>query len=120
MPPVVRRTDGKVELLESEAGLPIGILEDQAYPANEVKLAAGDVVIMFTDGINEAMNNNGELLGAEKLIEEIYESQTKSPSAIGKQICNMVNLHLGQAEPHDDMCFVCVGRKSDDPSTQSG
>lgn len=117
MPPVVRRASGEVELLESESGLPIGILEDQTYPANEYKMAPGDVVIIFTDGINEAMNEDGDLLGTEKFIAEIRESQAKTPSSIGKQICNVVNEHMGQEQPHDDMCFVCVGRKSDDPAT---
>ena len=117
MPPVIRHANGEIELLESESGLPVGVLEDQDYPPNETKLAPGDVVIMFTDGINEAMNEEGELLGTDKFINEIRESQAKTPAAIGKQICNMVNLHLGQTQPHDDMCFVCVGRKSDGPST---
>ena len=117
MPPLIRRADGTVELLESDSGLPIGILSEQEYPANVLELKRGEVVIMFTDGINEAMNESGEQLGTEQVVSDIIESQSKSPTAIGKQICNTVNRHLGQEPPHDDMCFVCVGRSTDDPST---
>ena len=111
MPPVVRRTNGEVELLESESGLPIGILEDQEYPANQCRLAPGEVVIMFTDGINEAMNSAGEQFTTEAIIKEIEISQVKTPEAVNQVIRSALAQHMGTEKAIDDMCLVTLCRK---------
>ncbi|MEM9410641.1 MAG: PP2C family protein-serine/threonine phosphatase, partial [Planctomycetota bacterium] len=110
MPPVIRKQNGEVEIFKGGSGLPVGVLEDADYAAAEIQLDEGDVAVLFTDGINEAMNESGEILGMAELIEEIKLSQTKTPSAIGKEICQIANRHMGSSPPHDDMCLVCFGR----------
>jgi serine phosphatase RsbU (regulator of sigma subunit) len=90
--------------------LPLGILEEAEYESVEVKLAPGDAVVLYTDGINECMDAEGNQLTTQRLVEEIRISQAKSPEAIGKVVCNTVTRHAGAQPPIDDMCLVCLGR----------
>lgn len=110
IPPVVRTANGDVELVHGESGLPIGVVEDAEYEATRFELNDGDVLILFTDGINECMNKEGEILGLTNLLEGIRASQTKTPSTIGKEICQIANRHMGANPPFDDICLVCFGR----------
>jgi len=113
MPPILRTaaTGEIVELSTDESGLPLGIMEDQPYHSVEVKLDPGDVVVLYTDGINEAMNASGEQLTTPRMIEDIKTSQTKTPQAIGEQIRKTVSRHSSGFPAIDDMCLVCIGRK---------
>lgn len=111
MPPIIRRqATGEIEQLASEeSGLPLGILEDFEYESVTIKLEPGDMVVMYTDGINEAMNADGEQLTTERMIQVIREGQAKSPHVMGEQICEAVNRHAGRTPAIDDMCIVCLG-----------
>ena len=112
MPPIIRRADGSVHQLAIEqAGLPLGIVEDYPYESVEVQVNPGDVVVMYTDGINEAMNAAGEQLTTQAMIKEIEVSQAKTADAIGELICDMVGRHIKMEPPIDDMCLICLGRK---------
>jgi serine phosphatase RsbU (regulator of sigma subunit) len=111
MPPIVRRKNGEIqELVASEASVPLGIFENAEYLSLATTLEVGDVVVMYTDGIHESMNSDGNLLGIQAIIDEIKTSQAKSASAIGKVICQLVSSHVGSQPPHDDRCLVCFGR----------
>ena len=111
IPPVVRDCQGEVRLLEGSSGLPIGIMEDSQYKANEYRIEGGEVIALFTDGINESMNDAGEMLGLRDLLKGIKQSQTKTPATIGREICQIANRHMGSLAPFDDMCLVCFGRE---------
>lgn len=111
MPPIVRRADGTIETVASaESGLPLGILDDFEYSSCDMVLNEGDVIVMYTDGLNEAMNEKDELLTTESMIEELRQGQAKTSQKIGEQICQHVMRHMGFREPIDDMCMVCIGR----------
>jgi serine phosphatase RsbU (regulator of sigma subunit)/pSer/pThr/pTyr-binding forkhead associated (FHA) protein len=112
MPPIVRSAaTGEIrQIAIDESGLPLGILEDYEYEAVQIELGPGDIFVMYTDGINEAMNSDGMQLTTEKMIDEIREGQAKSPEAVGEQICQAVARHAGREPAIDDMCLVCIGR----------
>lgn len=113
MPPLVRNAAGEYrKLAEEEAGIPLGISEDFQYESLEVALEVGDVVTMYTDGVNEAMNADGEQLTTSRLIEELKDSQCKEPQTICERIVKIVARHSGDTPAIDDICAVCFGRNS--------
>ena len=113
MPPLLRNEAGEYrKLAEEEAGIPLGISEDFEYESIEVALEVGDVVTMYTDGVNEAMNANDEQLTTSRLIEELIESQCKTPQAICERIIKIVARHSGDTPAIDDICAVCFSRNS--------
>ena len=114
MPPIIRRNDGSVETVATaESGVPIGILEGYKYESYSTKLGAGDVAILYTDGINEAMNAKDEQLTSEALINELRQCPIKTPQGIGDNLCKLVNQHMGFRPPIDDICMVCVGKAAE-------
>ena len=113
MPPLLRNAAGEYrKLAEEEAGIPLGISEDFEYDSVEVALEVGDVVTMYTDGVNEAMNDKDEQLTTARLIEELKESQCKAPQTICERIVKIVARHSGSTPAIDDICAVCFGRNS--------
>ena len=113
MPPVIRRNDGTVETVATEeSGVPIGILEDFQYESFTTSLNPGDVAVLYTDGINEAMNEKDEQLGSDAIVTELQQCPIKSPVGIGDNICKLVNQHMGFRQPIDDICLVCVGKEA--------
>jgi serine phosphatase RsbU (regulator of sigma subunit) len=91
--------------------VPLGVLDDFEYEAATVSLEPGDVLLMYTDGVNEAMDQDGNQLTTTGLIEDIRTSQTSTPETIGQMVCESVARHSGQTAAIDDICLVCVGRE---------
>ena len=113
MPPLLRNEAGEFrKLAQEEAGIPLGISEDFEYESIEVALEVGDVVTMYTDGVNESMNAAGEQLTTSRLIEDLKESQCKTPQLICERIIKIVARHSGDTPAIDDICAVCIGRNS--------
>lgn len=112
MAPVIRcASDASIsEPGEEESGLPIAIDEGMEYEAVEFSMKAGDVAVMYTDGINEAMNEKDEEFGMERVRELTAEGG--GAAAVSKRIVDAVLEHIGDAPPFDDMCLVVIERTS--------
>jgi sigma-B regulation protein RsbU (phosphoserine phosphatase) len=108
LPPLVKRADGTVEKLAGAGGSPLGILIGMQFGSESRQLAAGDTVILYTDGIIEAMNARDELYGYQRF-EEIVRKSPGAPEALKAAIIEDVNLFSGLATQHDDMTLVCLG-----------
>jgi serine phosphatase RsbU (regulator of sigma subunit) len=110
MPPLLRLAAGQVESIGAqEAGVPLGIDSEAAYAQTTRKLAVGDSVTMFTDGISEAMNSNGALYGIDRLRKQVA-GESANVSALGRQILDDVRRFVGGVSQSDDMCLACLGR----------
>ena len=60
-------SNGTVRTLDSKDGLPLGLLEECRYSDTRIPLKSGDQLVLYTDGITEAMNPEGELFGKQRL-----------------------------------------------------
>jgi serine phosphatase RsbU (regulator of sigma subunit) len=110
MPPLIRRSGGRVEGIgEVQAGLPLGIDGGQPYEAVRTSLCPGDVVVLHTDGINEAMDREGRQFGFERLREALVSAPGGAP-AVGEAILAAVRSHVAGHPHSDDMTLVCCGR----------
>ena len=111
MPPIIRTASGSARVMDQDNyGLPLGVDLDAEYTAETLKLEPGDVVLLYTDGVNESMNEKGEQLGLEKLVHEIKQSQAKTPELVGKAVCQSIKRHVNGHTQFDDICIVCLGR----------
>ncbi|HEX3599174.1 MAG TPA: SpoIIE family protein phosphatase [Lacipirellulaceae bacterium] len=110
MAPILRRREGAVsELGEDSAGLPLGVAEGYEYESFTHKVEPGDVLTIFTDGFSEAMNNERELYGIERLKTQI-SSPIGSLVDFGQHILEDVHKFVDGYDQSDDMCLVCFGR----------
>jgi sigma-B regulation protein RsbU (phosphoserine phosphatase) len=68
-PPLISRSGGGYEFLELKRGLPMGVQEDFSYSFSEITLSGGDRLYLYTDGVNEAENPQGEQFGNGRLLD---------------------------------------------------
>ena len=111
MPPLVRSTDGSVREAggDEEACYPVGILEDSEYRAISFSLEPGELMLLFTDGVFEASDDSGKILG----LEAMQESMARSGGNPEQTVLDLVELARRHAvEQEDDMCLVAVKRNA--------
>jgi sigma-B regulation protein RsbU (phosphoserine phosphatase) len=108
--PVYRALEtGEAILLETRGDtFPLGILEDADYEDTRLKLTPGDVVVLFTDGIVEAMNERQEMFGFERLLELVKTSKAASADELLHEITDQVNAYVGSAPQHDDLTVIVL------------
>ncbi len=103
--PILRRTSGVIERLEA-GGLPLGILDGTAYESGSVTLQSGDNLVIFTDGLVEAVNERDEEYGEERLLSVLNGGASNPPSKLLSRIMVDVDLFVGNAPQHDDVTCV--------------
>ena len=90
-------------------GTILGIMEDVVMEEAAFELAAGDVLVFYTDGISEATNADGELYGEERLVEFLSALPPGlHPEAIAQSILREIERHLGRLEAQDDRTLVVL------------
>jgi phosphoserine phosphatase RsbU/P len=84
-PPVVVHRDGSHHRLQEGGGV-LGVFAKQDFAAGSVLLERGDRIVLFTDGVTEAGNVNGEEFGEERLVELVQENRTAGAKEIQERI----------------------------------
>lgn len=109
-PPLVcRAVDGKHEFLRlEEGGTVVGLFPEYPFKEGTVQLQPGDVVVAFTDGISEAMNEADEEFSEERLMEAIHSTTPRSASDMITHILAQVDGFTAGAKQHDDMTLVVI------------
>lgn len=110
MPPLLRRRDGTIEPVGSEiTGFPLGVSAGFAYEQARVSLAPEDWVVLYTDGISEAMDAEDNLYGTDRLQSGLAE-RPQSVTDLGHRILDSVRRFVAGHPQSDDMCLLCFGR----------
>ncbi|MDX2242073.1 MAG: SpoIIE family protein phosphatase, partial [Leptolyngbyaceae cyanobacterium bins.302] len=111
---LVVRASGVVERVSTgDLGFPIGLIEDIAEFVNqmEISLQPGDGIVLFTDGITEALSEANELYGVERLCQIVAQSWQASAQAIRQAIIQDVRHHIGQQKVYDDITLLVIKQK---------
>jgi sigma-B regulation protein RsbU (phosphoserine phosphatase) len=104
---MIRRASGAIERLEA-GGLPLGILGDAKYESGQVALQPGDWLLIFTDGLVEAVNTRGEEFGEERVIPLLHAGAGASPAELLKQITTSLDAFVGNTPQHDDVTAMLL------------
>jgi sigma-B regulation protein RsbU (phosphoserine phosphatase) len=88
--------------------LPLGLIPGTEYHQTVVSLASGDLLILFTDGINEAQNEAGDQLGLERLLSIAQRLPAGSAAAAGPELMAAVAQFRGNAPAKDDATVVAL------------
>ena len=106
-PAPYRISAGRVERLPLPA-FPIGLLPQGVFPSREFTFAAGDRLVLFTDGIVEAADNTGDPFGYERLEALLEKEASRSAEDLLAAVLAVVALHVGDAELEDDRALVLL------------
>lgn len=115
-PPMVcsHRFKGVSELDDATA-VALGVVHNMEYPQEIYQLVPGDVVLLYTDGINEALNRQGREYGMKRL-RRVVASGTAEPTLVVKRVVSDVKRFVGGATQSDDQTLVAFGMKVHDPT----
>jgi phosphoserine phosphatase RsbU/P len=105
--PMLCRKSGALERLDA-GGLPIGISADAPYQSGSVVLAPGDWVVIFTDGVVEAMNTRGDEYGEPRLLASVAGGATGTPAEMMQRILADLDGFVGNTPQHDDVTCLLV------------
>ena len=76
-------------------------------------VAKGDVAVLFTDGVSEAMNENADLFGEDRLSALVEESAGDTVETLQQRILSDIDVFVGTADQHDDMTLVLIKIEED-------
>jgi phosphoserine phosphatase RsbU/P len=109
--PLIRRRDGHLEEFgRSVSGLPLAIMPDYRYEMAETTLEPGETVILYTDGVTDAMNAAGDRIG-DAAIRQAICCAGPGAQAVGDAVVKAVQRHVADRPQFDDITLVCLARK---------
>jgi sigma-B regulation protein RsbU (phosphoserine phosphatase) len=108
LPPIIKKADGSLMTLSTAGGAPLGMLPGMKFSQETAKLERGETMILYTDGIVEAMNAKEELYGYARF-EALLKKSPADPGMLKTAIIEDVNRFTGLSPQHDDMTLVCFG-----------
>jgi phosphoserine phosphatase RsbU/P len=108
LPPLLRSRSGAVSELQIKGNIPLGVFENTLYGETEHMVQAGDSVILYTDGVTEAMNKEGVLFGTEQLKRVFASSGKDGPEALLAAVSRAIAEHTAGFPQSDDVAMVCL------------
>ena len=110
MSPIIRRANGTVEQFDAElVGPPVGVVEDYPYDSETRGLEPGDLVLITTDGVDEAMDPAGKLYGSDRVLEFVKRGPARAEE-LGKSLLADVRRHASGRPQNDDITIMSFGR----------
>lgn len=110
MSPMILQPGGTIEEFDEESiGLPIGVMEDYPYEVVRRVIEPGETIVFFTDGVDEAMNPDGDLYTLERMREFIANSSSKADE-LGRALLTDVRAHANGRPQNDDITIMTFGR----------
>lgn len=107
--PILARAGGQVELLAAE-GMVLGVLDDVKLEEKQVTIELGDAVLMYTDGLPDAINEHEEEFGMERLVGCVRQYSSGPAQDLIKQVDQEVAAHAGAQPQFDDYTLVALKR----------
>ena len=109
-PPLVAGRGGAVRILDDISGPSVGVFPGVRYAPRRVVLEEGDVCLLYTDGVSEALSEANELFGDERVRLVLEAHRAGGPAAVVAALLDDVRQHQGGAPQSDDITMVCFER----------
>ena len=87
---------------------PLGLFDDLPFMGESIDDIRGKQLLIYTDGLNEAMNTAHEQFGDERIIELLSDNQTLTACQVVEKLKEAVERHRDGAEPNDDLTLLCL------------
>jgi sigma-B regulation protein RsbU (phosphoserine phosphatase) len=87
---------------------PLGLWEDDPFDGETIADIRGRQLLIYTDGLNEAENQQKELLGNKRLLELMADTQSLDSHQVIDMLKEAVEQHRNGADPNDDLTLMCL------------
>ena len=109
--PMLIRPDGSSELLPLTGGVALGVAPDFKFPSQTVQLEPGDTIMLYTDGVTEAMDENGEQFGVERMHEVFAGNPPENSQQAAEAMFQAVRDFVGDTPQSDDITCLVLRRE---------
>ena len=109
-PPLVVRADGSVEFLPQTKGIALGVAPVFKYQSESFKINPGDTIILYTDGVSEAMNEAGEEFGTERMSAVFEGAAPLSSEDATLKLFEALRAFVGETAQSDDITCLTLYR----------
>jgi serine phosphatase RsbU (regulator of sigma subunit) len=106
--PVINVGDDQCAFLKMETNMPIGPMPGMPYVGGEIDSIKGKPLLIYTDGLNEAENNERQLLGNERMLDILRKSKAGNARELIESLAAEVERHREGAEPSDDLTMMAI------------
>jgi sigma-B regulation protein RsbU (phosphoserine phosphatase) len=110
--PPLHLCDGRVERIAS-GGLPIGLFTNAEYPASQVRMAPGETLMLYSDGLTEARNREEEEYGVDRLAAALSRRPDRRPKEIVLASLEDVARFRAGAPAGDDLTLLAIRRSAE-------
>jgi phosphoserine phosphatase RsbU/P len=109
LPPLLIH-QGQVKSIEA-TGLPLGLFCNERFSVNSFELQKGDTLFLYTDGLSETADRDGNEFGVEKLARLLSENYNLSPRSLIENCVREVTAFRGTVSPDDDLTLMAIQRR---------
>ena len=109
--PAIKKENGGFEIFKDRHGFVLGGEEGMKYRDYEIRLSPGDKLFVYTDGVPEANDPDGNMFGVERMIDALNEDPDASPEQILGAVRGEISKFVREAERFDDMTMLCLDYK---------
>ena len=106
--PMLKRPDGRFELVRDKHGFVIGGMDGMKYKEYTLEMEPGAKLFLYTDGVPEATDENGTLFGADRMLDALNREPDADPKGILKNVRAAVDEFVKDAEQFDDLTMLCM------------
>jgi sigma-B regulation protein RsbU (phosphoserine phosphatase) len=107
-PPYIKRSDSKLERLDQRHGAAVGAVDGLAYKQEDILLAKDDLLLMYTDGVTEAMDPEHALFEEHRLVDLLQSRDFDTPETLLRETINRVKDFENGAEQADDITMLAL------------
>jgi sigma-B regulation protein RsbU (phosphoserine phosphatase) len=107
-PPLLFRPDGERPTRLKGTGIILGVMPEAEFGEETIALETGDLLLLYTDGITEAINSREEQFGEERLIETVMNCRDLPPGEIVDRIRDAVTAFSGDEPQFDDQTLMVL------------
>ena len=106
-PAFILGSDGAVKSELRRTGMPLGVMRDAEYTVSKpLRLVKGDVLVLLTDGLEEAANPEGELFGVDRILETVHRNRQSKAAKIVESVFETLKEFSGNTEQVDDLTMI--------------
>ncbi len=106
--------NGDAPELLCRTGMPLGIFEGQEWEQAEIQIEVGDTLVLYTDGIVDAENAEGDYFGSQQLLKRAQALVKRPASTIEEQLLEAVQAFVGYAPQLDDITLMVLVREGEE------
>ncbi len=110
-PPIIGNMESGFGFIKINQNIALGVIEDFVFKSETRQLAFNDKILLYTDGITEAFNSNGEVFSEARLLDVVHENCTLGSSQLVQKIQHQIKNFALDTEQSDDITILAVTYK---------